>query len=163
MPGRTHVAGPGEPRCPEPGCERPAGLFTEHRGEGPCLRHAPHSTAQPSHRAPIEPIPEPSPEPPRAESAPEPDPLARRLTGSRAQPCPDPLAILRLVLASAQRAGYPFGEAWTIGAEAALSYMSRSRAEQWWEALSATERAWAAAYQREGSLLASFQKHYMRD
>jgi hypothetical protein len=80
-------------------------------------------------------------------------PLARRLTGSRSNPNADPLAVLRAVLASARRAGYPFGEAWALGAEAALSYMTSSRAREWWEALSSTERAWADAYARRASKL----------
>jgi len=70
--------------------------------------------------------------------------------------------VLRTVLASARSAGYPFGEAWALGAEAALSYMSTTKARDWWDALSATEHAWAAAYAREGSRLASFQEQYMR-
>ena len=63
---------------------------------------------------------------------------------------------MRLVLASARRAGYPFEEAWAIGAEAALSHMSDRRAREWWETLTATERAWADAYGRERSRLAEF-------
>jgi hypothetical protein len=61
--------------------------------------------------------------------------------------------VLRRVLGSARRAGYPFEQAWAIGAEAALSYMSERRAEEWWEALSATEREWAEAYARQRSRL----------
>lgn len=162
MPGRRHVAGPNEPRCPAPGCERPAGLFTDTPGVGPCRRHASHSALQRSHRAPEPDTPAPSPERGGAESAPDLTPLARRLTGSRAEPSPDPLGVLRHVLASARGAGYPFGEAWAIGAEAALSYMSDRRAREWWEALTATEHAWADAYAREGSRLAELQPYAVR-
>jgi len=63
----------------------------------------------------------------------------------------DPLAVLGVVLASARRAGYPFGEAWALGAEAALSYMSRTKAREWWDALSATEKAWSQAYAGEAA------------
>lgn len=99
---------------------------------------------------------EPTPEPASAEATL--DPLARRLTGSRAEQHADPLAVLRLVLASARRAGYSFPEAWAIGAEAALSYMGERKAREWWEALTATERAWADAYARDGSRLAELQR-----
>lgn len=154
VPGRRHVAAPGEPRCPAPDCERPAGFATAHVGEGPCRRHDSHSAAQLSQPVPPEPIPEPESEPRHA-----PGPLARRLTGSRAAPTsPDPLAVLRTVLASARRAGYPFGEAWSISAEVALSYMGHGQAREWWEALDATERAWAQAYAREGSRLAELRR-----
>jgi hypothetical protein len=68
-------------------------------------------------------------------------------------PSADPLAVLRAVLASARRAGYSFKEAWAIGAEAALSYMTTRQARGWWDALDATERAWADAYARSGSRL----------
>lgn len=154
VPGRRHVAAPDEPRCPAPGCERPAGLFTDHVGEGLCLRHDGTAPAP-------EPTPEPSPKPAKAEATSEPapaDPLARRLTGSRASPHAEPLAVMRRVLASARRAGYPFGEAWAIGAEAALSYMSDRKAREWWEALTATERAWADAYACDGSRLAELRR-----
>lgn len=60
------------------------------------------------------------------------------------------MAVVRTVLASARRAGMPFGEAWAIGAEAALSYMTARKAREWWEALNEAERAWADAYAREG-------------
>lgn len=49
----------------------------------------------------------------------------------------------------------------TTGAEAALSYMNPGTARDWWEALTATEHAWAASYAREGSRLASFQEQYI--
>ena len=52
MPGRTHHAEPGEPRCPAPGCSRPAGFATEHDGEGLCLRHASHRSAASPTRTP---------------------------------------------------------------------------------------------------------------
>ena len=135
-------------------------LFTDHEGEGPCRRHDVHSAAQRSQPIPVEPIPEPSPEPASAEGAPEPalDPLARQLTVSRSEQRAEPLAVLRLVLASARRAGYPFGEAWVIGAEAALSYMGERKVREWWEALDATERAWADAYARAGSRLAELRR-----
>jgi len=64
--------------------------------------------------------------------------------------------VLRSVLASARQAGYPFGEAWALGAEAALSYMTTTKAREWWDALTATEHERAAAYAREGSRLAEF-------
>lgn len=91
------------------------------------------------------------------DAPPEPGPLARRLTGSRANPNGDPLAVLRRVLASARRAGYPFEQAWAIGAEAALSYMTQRQAREWWHALTETERAWADAYARRGSRLADLR------
>lgn len=164
MPGRRHVAGPDERRCPASGCERPAGLFTDHEGDGPCRRHDLASAPQRSHPVPEPDTPEPSPAPAKAEGTPEPapaDPLARRLTGSRTDRSADPLAVMRRVLVSAREAGYPFGEAWAIGAETALSYMSDRKAREWWEALTATERPWAQAYHREGSRLASFQEQYI--
>lgn len=74
MPGRKHRAGPDEPRCPEPGCERPAALFTDHEGDGPCRRHELASAPQRSHPVPVEPTPEPSPERGEAENEPEPEP-----------------------------------------------------------------------------------------
>ena len=175
MPGRTHVAAPGQPQCPADGCERPAGFGTDHEGEGACRRHDGGRTpnrrtrkriaqrerpaAQPSHPAAPAPTPTPSPEPAKAETAPVADPLARRLTGSSLNPSADPLAVLRRVLASARRAGYPFGEAWALGAEAALSYMNARKAEEWWAALNETERAWADAYAQTGSLLAALKRH----
>jgi hypothetical protein len=55
---------------------------------------------------------------------------------------------------SARLAGYPFEEAWAIGAEAALSYMSDRKAQEWWDALTATEQAWVDAYALRGSRLA---------
>lgn len=83
-----------------------------------------------------------------------PGPLARRLTGARSNPSPEPLDVMRRVLASARAAGYPFEQAWAISAEAALSYMSPRAAADWWDALDATERAWASAYRGDGSRLA---------
>jgi hypothetical protein len=139
MPGRAHVAAPGEPRCPAPGCERPAGFATHHEGHGRCRRHG--GTADPS--------PTPSPAPSAAETA-----LDRRLTGPT-NPDPDPLPAMRLVLTAARTAGYPFEEAWAVAAEAALSYMTERQAREWWNALSETERAWAEAYAREESRLAA--------
>lgn len=146
MPGRRHVAAPGEPPCPADGCGRPAGFATAHAGEGYCRRHDSH---------PPRPSPSPTPTRERAEAAfiTPATPLDRRLTGERTNPSADPLAVLRSVLASARRAGYPFEQAWSIGAEAALSYMTRRRAEEWWEALTDTERAWADAYAGEDSRL----------
>lgn len=156
MPGHNQIAAPGEPACGWAGCRRPAGLGTSHVGEGPCLRHGGHSPAQRSHAVPHEPTPEPSPELREAERA---APLARRLTGSHDQgrPVADPLSVLGVVLASARRAGYPFEEAWAIGAEVALSYMSLREAREWWDTLNATERAWSDAYARRGSRLADLQ------
>ena len=116
------------------------------------------SAPQPSHPVPVEPTAAPRPGRAEAESAPSPDPLARRLTGSPADQHADPLAVLRLVVASAREAGYPFGEAWTIGAETALSYMSDRKAVEWWETLTATEQAWADAYARDGSRLAELRR-----
>lgn len=139
MPGRTHRAKPGEPECPAPDCRRPAGFATEHPGEGHCLRHA--------SRPPIGPA-SPDPSPTSAECETGSDPLARRLTGERTNPSGDPTAVLRAVLGSAWRAGYPFEQAWAIGAEAALFYMTTRQAREWWDALDATERAWAEAYAR---------------
>jgi len=65
---------------------------------------------------------------------------------------------LGAVLASARSAGYPFGEAWALGAEAALSYMNPGTAREWWDALSATEHAWSRAYARERSRLEALQR-----
>lgn len=79
-----------------------------------------------------------------------PRPAAHR---PRSNPSADPLAVLRSVLASARRAGYPFEQTWAIGAEAALSYMTEQQARQWWAALTATERAWADAYARRAARL----------
>lgn len=45
----------------------------------------------------------------------------------------------------------PFGEAWAVAAETALSYMSDRQAKEWWDALDHTERAWANAYARRES------------
>lgn len=58
------------------------------------------------------------------------------------------------MLASARLAGYAFEEAWTIGAEVALSYMADRAAWEWWETLDATERVWADAYALRKSRLA---------
>jgi hypothetical protein len=156
MAGRRRIAKPGEPACGVDGCRRPAGLGTEHVGEGPCLRHSSHVRT-----APPTPSPRVEPEDVRdvAPASPEPSPLARRLTDSRSNPSADPLAVLGRVLASARRAGYPFGEAWALGAEAALSYMTSSRAGEWWEALTATERAWADAYAGRDSRLDDLRRH----
>jgi len=90
-------------------------------------------------------------------------PLDRRLTGGTTITQPEPLSVLGTLLVAARRADLPFGEAWALGAEAALSYMNRRTAEQWWEALSATERAWADAYARRGSRLAAFTAEQMRE
>ena len=62
------------------------------------------------------------------------------------------------MLASARRAGYPFEEAWAIGAEVALSYMSPREAREWWDTLDATERVWSDGYARRGSRLADLQR-----
>lgn len=151
MAGRRHAAAPGEPQCPAHGCARPAGFATDHEGTGPCRRHA-------SHRPNDQPIPPTTVARPSAEkppAGPTRDPLARRLTGSRVNPNPDPYAVMRIVLAAGRRAGYPFGEAWAVAAETGLSYMSDRRAAEWWETLTATERAWADAYARRLSRLES--------
>jgi hypothetical protein len=97
-----------------------------------CRRHGGGAAARPpSQPRPPAPTPEPSPAPSIGERTPLAGPLARRLTGSHDTAATDPLTVLRLVLASARRAGYPFEEAWAIGAEGALSHMSRRRAEEW--------------------------------
>jgi hypothetical protein len=62
--------------------------------------------------------------------------------------------VLRAVMDAARSAGYPFEEVWAVGAEAALSYMSERKAEESWDALTATEQAWADAYALRGSRLA---------
>lgn len=175
MPGRTRVAAPGEPQCPAEGCERPAGFATDHAGSGFCRRHEGGRTLNRRTRRrlaenrpaparhPADPAPSPTPRPSGADaactteaSAPatDADPLARRLTANRTNPATDPLAVLRRVLELARRAGFPFEQAWPLGAEAALSYLSSRRAEEWWEAMSATERAWAEAYTARPSSLA---------
>lgn len=153
LAGRRHVAAPGEPQCPDAGCDRPAGFATEHLGAGLCRRHS-------SHREDAPPTASPRVEPAKAESGASGGPLARRLTGSRAHPSADPLAVMRLLLTTARRAGMPFGEAWALAAEAALSYMSERKAEEWWETLSSTERAWADAYARRDSLLAALHEEH---
>ena len=182
MPGRKQTAAPGEPQCPDEGCQRPAGFATDHAGSGFCRRHdggrelnqrtrrriaqREGRPAPASHDGDPSPTPSPRDEPATAEamrpaSAPAlvANPLARRLTGSRATgELPDPLGVLRTVLASARAAGYPFGEAWVIGAEAALSYMPSRQAREWWDALTATERAWADAYAQRGSKLDALRR-----
>ena len=147
MAGRRHVARPGEPRCPAEGCERPAGLFTDHPGAGRCLRH------DPSARRATPAAPRVVHEPEFAEFADgaRPEALDRRLTGG--EPVPEPLAVVRLLLYAARRAGFPFEQAWALAAEAALSHMPPRDARSWWDVLNATEHEWAAAYEREGSRL----------
>lgn len=162
MAGRQHVAAPGEPRCPAEGCERPAGFATDHAGSGVCRRDdGGRDLNQRTRKRLGLPKQRPAPHPPDPGPSPTPtaDPLARRLTGSRAtNETTAPLPVLRTVLASARRAGYSFEEAWTIGAEAALSYMTTRSAREWWDALTATEREWADAYARRGSNLAALRQ-----
>lgn len=160
MAGRRQVAAPGEPQCPEEGCERPAGFATEHAGQGFCRRHdSGRALNRRTRKQKGDGATRPQAAPPTEQiSPPSPDPLARRLTGSRSNPEGDPLGVLRRVLSAARKAGYPFDQAWAIAAEAALSYMSERRAREWWEALSSTERAWADAYAKKRSRLEALRQ-----
>ncbi len=54
----------------------------------------------------------------------------------------------------ARRAGFSFEDAWRVATVTALHHMSDRRASEWWDALSATERAWADAYLNARSPLA---------
>ena len=141
MPGRTHRAAPGEPACGVDGCERPAGFATDTPGSGPCLRHS----AAISRTRPPSPVGKGPAEPCRA---PE-----RRLRGP-GQPTPDPLALVRVLTLAGRSAGFTFEEAWRVATVTALHYMSDRRAEEWWDVLSSTERAWADAYVDRRSPLA---------
>jgi len=136
--GRTHRAKPGEPDCPAEGCERPAGFATANPGEGPCLRHGGAAPATPRTRAAV-----PLARAPGAAGT----PLERRLRGP-GRPARDPLALLRVLLTCARRAGFRFEEAWDLAASTSLGYMSDRRAEECWDALARDRRAWAYAYQR---------------
>ena len=127
MTGRRHAAGPGEPRCPR--CERPAGLFTDHEGSGPCRRH---DTAAAAPRAP--------------------DALSRRLTGGEGSA--EPLALVRVLLRAARRAEFPFEQAWAIAVEAALSHLTPREARRWLGVLDASHDAWNAAYHDDRKRLA---------
>jgi hypothetical protein len=152
MAGRRHVAAPGEPRCPAEGCERPAGLFTDHPGRDGCLRHDPSARrATPAAARVVH-------EPEFAEFAAgaRPEALDRRLTGG--EPVPEPLAVVRLLLHSARRAGFPFEQAWALAAEAALSHMPPRAARSWWDVLDATERGWSAAYHGNADRLAELHR-----
>jgi hypothetical protein len=81
--------------------------------------------------------------------------LERRLRGrGHGQPEADPLLVLRVILAAARQADYPFPIAWEIASEAALSYLPDLDATDWWRALSETEQAWSDAYARRRSGLA---------
>lgn len=86
-------------------------------------------------------------------------PLARRLTGTGAiQSDVDPLPLFRSILATARCAGFEFGDAFQLAAEAVLSYMTEAEAREWWSALSETEQAWADAYLRRPSPLAALPR-----
>lgn len=141
MPGRTHCAAPGEPACGVDGCERPAGFATDTPGSGPCRRHS-AATARTLSPSPVENGPV------VACRAPE-----RRLRGP-GHPTRDPLALVRVLTLAARCAGFTFEEAWTVATVTALHYMSDRRAEEWWDVLSSTERAWADAYLDRRSPLA---------
>jgi hypothetical protein len=131
--GRTHRAKPGEAACGVDGCERPAGFATDNPGAGPCLRHSNGSArirpATPTRRGPAEPV----------------SGLEKRLRGP-GRPTPDPLALVRVLMLGARRAGFSFEEAWNLATATALAYMSDGRAEDWWDVLTSTRRAWADAY-----------------
>jgi len=142
MSGRRHVARPGEPTCPE--CERPAGLFTDHPGAGRCLRHD-RPTSKPLARRAAP-----------AAARPVPEALDRRLTGG--EPVPEPLAVVRLLLHAARRAGFPFDQAWALAAEAALSHMPPGAARSWFDVLDGTQDAWSAAYHGNADRLAELRR-----
>lgn len=138
MPGRRHVATPGEAVCPAEACERPAGFATTTPGEGPCRRHggtAP-ATSPTLAAAPLD----------RSQRSPG-TPPERRLRGP-GRPARDPLALVRVLLTCARRAGFPFEEAYGLAASTALAYMSDRRAEELWGLLARNRRAWADAYRR---------------
>ena len=151
MPGRRHVVAPGEPRCPAGGCERPAGFATDHLGDGHCLRHEPHPV--PAAASPLSRV-----APGRAARAGgrrrEPTPLDRCPSGSPPAVASDPLAVMGEVLACARRAGYSFEAPWPVAAEAALSYLSRPAAKEWWAVLDGTRTAWRHAYDGTGTPVA---------
>jgi hypothetical protein len=149
MPGRTHLAAPGEPACPEPGCGRPAGFATDHEGTGRCRRHEPHGSRHASHVEACRAVPLPRVAP---ENVREASPLDRRLRGPT-NPSPDPLGVVRTILLAARRAGFTFETAWTLAAEAALSYLTERQAREWWDVLSATEDGWRSAWVQETSPL----------
>lgn len=133
MAGRTHRAKPGEAACGVGGCERPAGFATATPGSGPCLRHA-AATARTREAT------TPTGGPRNACRA-----VDARLRGP-GRPTPDPLALVGVLTLTARRAGFTFEEAWTVATVTVLHYMSDRRAEEWWDVLSSTERAWADAY-----------------
>ena len=151
MAGRRHRAQPGEPTCGVDGCERPAGFATATPGEGPCRRHGGLSRTQSSEQVDGDPG-----EPLNGAEAVR-DVAPRRLRGP-GRPTPEPLALVRLILTSARRAGLPFEEAWRLAAEAALSYMSDRRAEEWWDVLAWGRSAWADAYEGRRSRFAAFPR-----
>lgn len=145
MAGRTHIAAPGEPACGVDGCERPAGFATATPGAGPCLRHSGHA---PKPEAALK------LETPRLAADPEVTMRTRearravarsRLRGA-GRPTSDVFALVRVLLLSAQRAGFPFEEAWRLALAAALTYMPDKKADDWWDVLWSTRQAWADAY-----------------
>lgn len=163
MPGRKHVAAPGEAMCGVHGCTRPAGFATQTPGSGPCRRHS-------GGYARTEPRPEPIsppllPEPGVFDAVPTPEEAliavkAARLANARRRdpngvPSSDPLAIIGILLASGLRSGFTFGEAWTLATDIALDFMNDRRAHDWAEVLASTEQAWSDAYHGKKSPLAA--------
>lgn len=101
MAGRKHRAKPGEPACGVDGCERPAGFATETPGVGPCRRHGEVAARTSSAQAE-------GSRPASALTSPE-----ARLRGD-GRPTPDPLALVRILMVSARRAGFSFEDAWRV-------------------------------------------------
>lgn len=148
MPGRRHVAAPGEPACGVDGCERPAGFATSQPGSGPCRRHGgavEEPTPAPSRTLPAVPLVR------RTGAAAE---AARRRLRGDGRPTPKPLALVGVILAAGRRAGFPFEEAWEVAAVTALGYMSERRADDWADVLDSTRAAWEDAYHDRRSPLA---------
>lgn len=146
MPGRNRSAASGEARCGVERCSRPAGLGTEHAGDGPCLRHEDRHRSHASHPATREPVPETPPPPLRVREGP---PEWRTADG---EPWPD----LRAALDGARRDGKPFAVAWVDGLLFTLDGLSRKEFDAWAEVLLATAGAWADAYDRRRSRIAGF-------
>lgn len=154
MPGRTHLAEPGQPACGVEGCARPAGFATDTPGTGPCRRHLRPVANRPRPArgtvlSPVRSLGGPN----LAERT---DPRLAVVEGRLRGPgraAPNPLALIGVIVAAGRTAGFSFEQSWEVAAVTALAYMTDQRARDWWDVLDATRFAWADAYHHRRSPL----------
>lgn len=73
-------------------------------------------------------------------------PLVRERLRGPGRATPDPLSLVRVIVAAGRSAGLSFEEAWSVAAITALGYMTDRRASEWAEVFDTTQTAWADAY-----------------